>query len=151
MPPALETTRRFVGKDVVYSAGSESRQSSFKAGVRCEWDELSSKWVACFPPHGSMGIICRKMDCFLTVYPLCTVDVATGPGVPDLSVVHEGASAPGGISVGEFCFILVAFVCWAATCVAIGMVGTQNSRLLYGMCKHHVPPNYTQEPKQREK
>ena len=154
MSPALETTRHFVGNDIIFGGGNESRKSSFQAGIRCEWDVSSSKWVDCFPPHEAMRIICRKKDCFAAVYPLPVAGataVAANPGTHESPVLHAVVSAPEGHSVtgGEMFVVLVAFLCWAATCVAIGMVDTQNGRLLYSICKQHRATHYQSHQKHK--
>lgn len=155
MPPALETTRHFVGTDIIFGGGSESRKSSFQAGIRCEWDVSSSKWIDCFPPHEAMRIVCRKKDCFAVVYPLPVVHattVAVNHGTHESPVLQAVGSAAEGHSItgGEMVVILVVFLCWAATCVAIGMVGTQNGRLLYSICKQHRTAHYQSDQKKYE-
>ena len=144
MSPVPGTTRHFIGKDIVFIGGSEGRQSSFQAGLRCGWDDGSSKWIDCFPPHNSMCIICRKTDCFAVVYPLAVPSPHTALSVVDGP--QEGNSMTG---VGMLLGVL-ALVCWAATCIAIGMVGTQNDRLLYGMCKQRTSLTYPPDSNRRE-
>ena len=155
MPPGSETIRQFIGKDIVFVGGSEVRHLSFQAGLRCEWDAGSSKWINCFPSHECMCIVCRKMDCFVVVYPL---DVPSTPGVALNPHVHAsrvlpvvaGAEEQNGVTGIVMLFFFVGFVCWAATCIAIGMVGTQNGRLLYGMCKQRTSLTYPPDSNRRE-
>ena len=78
------------------------------------------------------------------VYPL-----AVPSPHPVLSVV-DGAQGRSSMTGVGMLVGVVALVCWAATCVAIGMVGTQNGRLLYGICKQHAVLAYPPDSRKRE-